>query len=114
MLNRVLTCSVIAIALIVSWSLPAGKPVRAQANQPCILFYGGERSIRVDFTEADLRNVEADVGYVLRKMDAAGARCCGKTRRISECIWACCDGRRTSTCNETLKQALKLLWGDYS
>ncbi|MFY9556407.1 MAG: hypothetical protein WAV20_01135 [Blastocatellia bacterium] len=94
---------------------PAGtrSSVQAKSNEPLILFYGGDRSIRVEFSDSDLRKVEADITYVITKMDREGARCCGKMRRVSECIWVCCDRQRTQTCHETLKQALKLLWGDY-
>ena len=108
-----LTYSLAAIFLIASWGFAAGNPVRSQNNEACILFYGGDRSIRVEFSDSDLRRVEADWRYVQVRMDNAGARCRGNTRRISECIWVCSDGQRTSTCHETLKQALKLLWGDY-
>lgn len=113
MSKRALRYNLAAIFLITSWAFAVGAPVRFQSNQACILFYGGDRSIRVEFSDSDLRRVEADWRYVQAKMDNAGARCRGNARRISECIWVCPDGQRTSTCHETLKQALKLLWGDY-
>ena len=66
--------------------------------------------ITVNFTQDELNKVTGSPVYIEEKLNAAGAKCCGKKKRISDCIWVCCEGNKIRTCNPVLVKALEQLW----
>jgi len=70
------------------------------------------KTITIKFDEEDLRRVEKSPEYIYTKFHTAGVQCCEPRKKISDCIWRCCDGNQVRTCNPTLKYALDQLWGD--
>jgi hypothetical protein len=85
----------------------------AQPEEASITFSDRDRNtIIIKFDEEDLRRVERSPEYIYSKFQAAGVQCCEPRKKISDCIWRCCDGNQVRTCNPTLKKALDQLWGE--
>jgi hypothetical protein len=64
----------------------------------------------VGFTRRDLDQVASDAKYVWKKMGSATSGCCESARRLSRCIWVCCNDRKIRTCDEPLVKALEELY----
>jgi hypothetical protein len=68
--------------------------------------------ITVTFNQDELNRVNGTPSYVVEKLNAAGVKCCGKKKRISDCIWVCCEGNKIRTCDPILIKALEQIWKD--
>lgn len=84
---------------------------QAQSEEPIILFYQPNRDVvRIEFTGEDLARAQSDPRAVLRKLEERGVKLCTERKRISSCIWVCCQDK-VRTCNKVLTTALEQLWG---
>ena len=84
---------------------------QTQADEPAVLLYQpGGNVIRIEFTNDDLSRVQKEPGFVLHKFEEKGVKLCAERKRISNCIWVCCQDR-VRTCNRVLIAALEQLWG---
>jgi hypothetical protein len=84
---------------------------QTQPDEPAVLFYQpGSNVVRIDFTNDDLSRVQKEPGFVLHKFEEKGVKICADRKRISNCIWVCCQNR-VRTCNKVLITALEQIWG---
>ena len=65
----------------------------------------------INFTEEELRRIEKDIEYLREKLTREGVKCCAPRRKLSDCIWECCDNSQIRTCDPTLVKALESLIG---
>jgi|GEM_PF-6351586 len=70
------------------------------------------KTVDVEFSEEDLKRVQEDASFVIRKLRENGTRCIEPRRKISDCIWECGDGNQIRTCNQILTKALDELGGN--
>lgn len=67
------------------------------------------------FTEEQVRSFEENPRNLIAFLSRSGTPCCEPRRRISRCIWACCDqSTRIDTCHPRLQRVLEKLsvdWG---
>ncbi len=68
--------------------------------------------ITVTFNQDELNRVNGTPSYVEDKLKSAGVKCCGKKKRISDCIWVCCEGNKIRTCDPILIKVLEQIWKD--
>ena len=62
------------------------------------------------FSESQLRDFEGDPRQLIRVLQDQGVACCSPRKRLSTCIWACCDEEtRIDTCGERLRRVLETL-----
>ena len=69
----------------------------------------GSRTI--NFTQEELQRIENDIDYLREKLAREGVKCCAPRRKLSDCIWECCDNSQIRTCDPTLVKALESLLG---
>ena len=101
---------VLLLLTLISAILILVATVWAQLSDATIEYTSNGRSVTVSFSEEDLRTVDRDPSFVLTNLRQSGVKCCAPRKKISKCIWECCDGSQTRTCNSTLLKALDTLW----
>src|SRR5688500_4809897 len=68
------------------------------------------RSLTLTFGSRKLAQLEANPYSVLGRLDSATRKDCAFPKRISNCIWACNNGRKIRTCHPQLMRALERVW----
>jgi hypothetical protein len=111
MTNRILRRNIVIPLAILFLSLSPISSSQSQSDESAILLYRPSSNVmRIEFTNADLERVRTEPGFVLRKLDEKGVKLCADRKRISNCIWVCCQDR-VRTCNPVLITALEQIWG---
>jgi hypothetical protein len=69
-------------------------------------------TITIQFSDKELEQIKDDPSVLETKLGAK-VKCCGPRKKISNCIWECCDGDqvKVGACNQTLVTALEEIWG---
>ena len=80
---------------------PIGPSVVADSGATLTIVTNGEARV-LHFSASDLTAVEADPGLLASRF---GVACC-TPKRISECVWVCCDGKYYKTCDTRLRNVL--------
>jgi hypothetical protein len=106
--SRTLRFTQFALLLLVfnvsAWGQAPPPAATIQISQP------GARATTISFRPDELQQVEREPGYILKKLGGPVGKCCEKAKRISDCIWVCCSGRKVRTCDKVLVKALETLW----
>jgi hypothetical protein len=85
-----------------------GNPQPASAS--IVVSQPGGKSATIKFTGNDLAQVQRDAKYVWKKLGASTVNCCVRAKRVSSCIWVCCNGKKLRTCDTILVKALEELY----
>ena len=112
MINRLLRFHPDIVALMLLSMLLASSFAYGQTAATSIEASQDGKIITVNFNQDELNRVSGSPAYIVEKLNAAGVKCCGKRKRISDCIWVCCEGNKIRTCDPVLIKALEQLWKD--
>ena len=111
MTNQILSRNILIPLAILFLCLTPISSSQTQSDEPAVLFYQpGSKAVKIEFTDEDLARVQSEPEFVLQKFDEKGIKPCAERKRISNCIWICCQDR-IRTCNKVLIKALEQIWG---
>ena len=111
MTSQVTRRNILILLAILFLSISPVSISQTQPDEPTVLFYQpGGNAVRIEFTNDDLSRVQREPGFILHKFEEKGVKPCAERKRISNCIWVCCQDR-IRTCNKVLIKALEQIWG---
>src|ERR1044071_232975 len=110
-LSFILALLILILHVLACSSMSPRRPQPTPTAQPVIQVQEDGKSTTITFSSEEMDKIEHEVEagdtqeaseYVSRKLAEAGVKCCQPRKRISDCVWRCCNKTMVTTCNQTL------------